>query len=62
VPCVVIDKERNKIILNPYARDPSDLFERDFDKATSPAKYYLPLLNNLVVVFFKGKGLSTSQP
>lgn len=27
VPCVKISKERNKVILNPFAREPSDFYE-----------------------------------
>jgi hypothetical protein len=32
IPCVKLGKEKNKIILNPFAREPSDFYEKDFDK------------------------------
>lgn len=45
-----IDKERNKLILNPFAREPSDFYEKDFDKKFNLSKYVLPHLYNMICV------------
>lgn len=50
IPCVKLDKEKNKIILNPYAKEPSDFYEKDFDKKFHINKYLLPHLHNMVCV------------
>ena len=50
VPCVKISVERNKIILNPFAREPSDFYEKDFDKKFTLKKYIMPHLDNLIFV------------
>jgi hypothetical protein len=50
VPCIKIDKEKNKVILNPFARDPSDLYEREFDKKFTLAKFVVPHLSNTVCI------------
>jgi hypothetical protein len=45
-----VDKERNKVILNPYAREPSDYYEKDFDKKFSLNKIVMPHLYNTICV------------
>ena len=50
IPCVKLDKERNKVILNPFAREPTDFYEKDFDKKFNLAKYIMPFLNNMILV------------
>lgn len=50
VPCVKISCEKNKVILNPYAKDPSDFYEREFDKKMTPKKYASAHLINTVLV------------
>lgn len=50
IPCVKIEKEKNKIYLNPFAREPTDFYEKDFDKKLNLKKYILPYLQNMVCV------------
>lgn len=50
VPCVKISVEKNKIILNPFAREPSDFYEKDFDKKFTLSKYLMPHLYNMICV------------
>lgn len=50
IPCVMIGKEKNKIILNPYAKEPSDFYEKDFDKVFNQNKYLLPFLTNMICI------------
>jgi hypothetical protein len=40
--------EKNKLILNPFAREPSDFYEKDFDKRFTLKKYLLPHLHNMI--------------
>lgn len=49
-PCVKISTERNKLILNPYAREPSDFYEKDFDKRFTLRKFLMPHLFNMVCI------------
>ena len=50
IPCVKISTEKNKLILNPYAREPTDFYEKDFDKRFTLKKYLMPHLHNMVCV------------
>jgi hypothetical protein len=50
IPCVKISTERNKLILNPYAREPSDFYEKDFDKRFTLRKFLMPHLFNMVCI------------
>jgi hypothetical protein len=50
IPCVKITQEKNKLILNPYAREPSDFYEKDFDKKFTMRKFVLPHLHNMVCI------------
>lgn len=50
IPCVKLSVERNKIILNPFAREPSDFYEKDFDKKFTLKKYIMPHLYNMICV------------
>lgn len=50
IPCVKIATERNKIILNPFAREPSDFYEKDFDKKLTLKKFLMPHLYNMICV------------
>ena len=46
----MISKEKNKIILNPYAKEPSDFYEKDFDKSFNQNKFLLPFLTNMICI------------
>lgn len=50
IPCVKISAEKNKLILNPFAREPSDFYEKDFDKKFTLRKYIMPHLHNMICV------------
>ena len=50
IPCVKISTEKNKLILNPYAREPSDFYEKDFDKKFTLNKFVMPHLHNMICV------------
>jgi hypothetical protein len=50
IPCVKITQEKNKLILNPFAREPSDFFEKEFDRIFTLKKYVMPHLNNMVCI------------
>jgi len=50
VPCVKITQEKNKLILNPFAKEPSDFYEKDFDKRFTLRKWVLPHLHNMVCI------------
>lgn len=50
VPCVKITQEKNRLILNPFAREPSDFYEKDFDKRFTLRKYLMPHLHNMVCI------------
>jgi hypothetical protein len=50
VPCVKISTEKNRLILNPFAREPSDFYERDFDKRFTLRKYLMPHLFNTICI------------
>ena len=49
-PCIKISVEKNKVVLNPFAREPSDFYEKDFDKKFNLKKYLMPHLFNMVCV------------
>jgi hypothetical protein len=50
IPCVKISTEKNKLILNPFAREPSDFYEKEFDKRFTVRKFVLPHLHNMICV------------
>lgn len=50
IPCVKIDKEWNKVVLNPFAKEPSDFYEKDFDKKFTIHKLVMPFLYNMILV------------
>jgi hypothetical protein len=50
IPCVKITQEKNKLVLNPFAREPSDFYEKDFDKKFTLRKWLMPHLHNVVCV------------
>jgi len=50
VPCVKISTEGNKVVLNPFAREPSDFYEKEFDKKLTMKKLVMPYLTNLICV------------
>lgn len=50
IPCVKLDKEKNKIILNPFAKEPSDFYEKDFDKKFTLNKFITPHLFLMVCI------------
>lgn len=50
IPCVKIEKERNRVVLNPFAREPSDFYEKDFDKKFNVQKLIMAHLQNMILV------------
>eukprot|EP00347_Sterkiella_histriomuscorum_P007708 403347869 len=50
IPCVKISGDKNKIILNPFAKEPSDFYEKDFDKKFSLKKFIMPQLHNMICI------------
>lgn len=50
IPCVKISGDKNKIILNPFAKEPSDFYEKDFDKKFNLKKYIMPQLHNMICI------------
>lgn len=50
IPCVKIEKEKNKLTLNPFAREPSDFYEKEFDRKFHLKKFLIPHLHNMVCV------------
>lgn len=50
IPCVKISGDRNKIILNPFAKEPSDFYEKEFDKKLTLKNYAMPLLHNMICI------------
>lgn len=50
IPCVKISQEKNKLILNPYAKEPSDFHEREFDRIFTLKKYIMPHLQNMLCI------------
>jgi hypothetical protein len=50
IPCVKLSKEMNKVVLNPFAREPSDFYEKDFDKKFTITKYVMPYLYNMILI------------
>lgn len=61
-PCVKISQEKNKIILNPFAREPSDFHEREFDRIFTLRKYIMPHLFNFVCITRKEATDSDLEP
>ena len=56
VPCVKISTEKNKLILNPFAREPSDFYEKEYDKKVTLRKLLMPQLANMVCIMRKDDG------
>lgn len=50
IPCVKISQEKNKLILNPFAKEPSDFHEREFDRIFTLKKYIMPHLHNMLCI------------
>jgi hypothetical protein len=50
IPCVKITQEKNRLVLNPFAKEPSDFYEKDFDKRFTLRKWLMPHLHNMVCV------------
>lgn len=50
VPCVVMEKERNKVALNPLSRVPSDCFHIRRLKQIKASDYYQPQFHNTILV------------
>jgi len=50
VPCVIMEKERNKVALNPHARVPVDFFQGEKAKNITEADFYLPQFHNTILV------------
>lgn len=50
IPCVKLSKDMNKIVLNPFAREPTDFYEKDFDKKFTIQKYVMPYLYNMILI------------
>lgn len=50
VPCVIMEKERNKVALNPHARVPVDFFQGEKAKVLSDSDFHLPQFHNTILV------------
>lgn len=50
IPCVTLDKERNKVVLNPYARVPKDYYEQEREKIIEESDFYVPQFHNTILV------------
>lgn len=50
VPCVIMEKERNKVALNPHSRVPIDFFQGEKAKTLNDSDFYLPQFHNTILV------------